>query len=54
LFTITNYNGLDPELQSTSDNNGQTIRNIDVAGYGIDQGNYPHTPGFLFGVNLNF
>lgn len=46
LFTITNYKGLDPELQS-SDINSTT-------GYGIDQGNYPHTPGYLFGINLNF
>ena len=46
LFTITNYDGLDPELQS-SDINA-------TVGYGIDQGNYPHTPSYLFGVNLNF
>jgi len=54
MFTVTKYKGLDPELQSTSDNNGQTIRSIDQAGYGIDQGNYPHTPAYLFGLNLNF
>lgn len=52
LFTITKYKGLDPELQPTSDNSGQTINSVYT--FGIDQGNYPHTPAFLFGVNLNF
>ncbi|MEO8861687.1 MAG: TonB-dependent receptor [Ginsengibacter sp.] len=52
MFTITKYKGLDPELQSTSDNNGQHINS--VYAFGIDQGNYPHTPSYLFGVNLNF
>jgi TonB-linked SusC/RagA family outer membrane protein len=47
LFTITKYEGLDPEL-SSPDPNAQTPL------FGIDQGNYPHTPSFLFGVNLNF
>ncbi len=52
MFTITKYKGLDPELQSTSDNNGQNINSVYT--FGIDQGNYPHTPAYLFGVNLNF
>lgn len=47
LFTITKYKGLDPELQSS--NNGSP-----VAGFGIDNGNYPHTAAFIIGVNLNF
>ncbi|HUS02969.1 MAG TPA: TonB-dependent receptor [Chitinophagaceae bacterium] len=46
LFTITKYNGLDPELQSNDINN--------TIGFGIDQGNFPHTRGYLVGVNLNF
>ncbi len=46
LFTITKYDGLDPELQSSDINN--------TVGFGIDQGNYPHTAAFLIGVNLNF
>jgi TonB-dependent starch-binding outer membrane protein SusC len=50
LFTITKYDGLDPELQSQP-NNGQINR---TNAFGIDQGNYPHTASFLFGVNLNF
>ena len=46
LFTITKYKGLDPELQSSDIGNN--------TGFGIDQGNYPHTAGYLVGVNLNF
>ncbi len=46
MFTITKYKGLDPELQSSDIGN--------TVGYGIDQGNYPHTPAYLFGINLNF
>jgi hypothetical protein len=46
LFTITPYKGLDPELQSSDLTNTRQ--------YGIDQGNYPHTPSYLAGVSLNF
>lgn len=46
LLTFTKYGGLDPELQSSD------IRN--TVGFGIDQGNYPHTPSFIVGVNVNF
>jgi hypothetical protein len=52
LFTITNYNGVDPELQSFPNFNAGTVDN--TSGFGIDAGNYPHTPLFLVGVNLNF
>ena len=51
LFTITKYNGLDPELQSQPNSSGQIVSTFE---YGIDQGSYPHTPSFLFGINLNF
>ena len=51
LFTITDYQGLDPELPSQPNSNGQIV-NTNM--YGIDQGNYPQTPRFLFGLNLNF
>jgi hypothetical protein len=51
LFTITKYNGLDPELPSQPDSNGRIVNTFE---YGIDQGSYPHTPGYLFGINLNF
>ncbi len=46
LFTVTKYKGTDPELQSSDINN--------TVGFGIDNGNYPHTPAFLVGLNLNF
>ena len=49
LFTITNYDGLDPEigLQSyTSDD-----RNLDI---GVDRGIYPSSQTFTFGININF
>lgn len=51
LFTITKYNGLDPELQSeqAADNSGSSNNY-----FSVDQGNYPHTPEYLIGVNLNF
>ena len=51
LFTITDYDGLDPELPSQPNSNGQIVN---TSMYGIDQGNYPQTPRFLFGLNLNF
>jgi hypothetical protein len=43
---MTKYTGLDPELQSSDIGNN--------TGFGIDQGNYPHTAGYLVGLNLNF
>ena len=46
LLTLTKYKGLDPELQSSDIGN--------TVGFGIDQGNYPHTPSFILGVNINF
>jgi TonB-linked SusC/RagA family outer membrane protein len=48
LFTITNYNGLDPELQSSDAGSGGNTS------FSVDQGNYPHTPAYLIGVNLTF
>lgn len=47
MFTVTKYKGLDPEL-SSPDPNARTPL------FGLDQGNYPHTPSYLVGVNLNF
>jgi isoleucyl-tRNA synthetase len=51
LFTITKYKGLDPELASQPNSNGQIVNTFE---YGMDQGNYPHTPGYLVGININF
>src|SRR5690606_39249700 len=42
LFTITKYSGLDPEVSG-----GTTT-------FGIDEGSYPASRQFLFGVNLTF
>ena len=50
LFTITNYTGLDPEVQSQANGNGvppsQSV--------GIDYGNYPPSKTYLVGVSLTF
>ncbi len=47
LFTITKYTGLDPELQTSLQN--------DNTSFGIDFGNYPsNQKQFLVGVNLTF
>lgn len=46
LFTLTKYKGLDPELQSYDFTKAK--------GFGMDQGNYPHTAGFLIGLNVGF
>jgi TonB-dependent starch-binding outer membrane protein SusC len=51
LFTVTKYKGLDPELPSQPDSNGRIVNTLE---YGVDQGSYPHTPAYLFGINLNF
>ncbi len=51
LFTITKYEGLDPELPTQPDSNGNIFRTHQ---FGIDQGSYPHTPSFLVGLNINF
>lgn len=41
LFTVTKYSGVDPELSGLA-----------VTDFGIDEGNYPSSRTFLFGVNL--
>ena len=47
LFQITNYTGLDPELQSSDQYNNSN--------FGIDFGNYPaNQQTYLVGVNLSF
>jgi hypothetical protein len=42
LFTITRYQGLDPEITG-----GTT-------GFGKDEGSYPNSPQLLFGLNVTF
>lgn len=46
LFTITNYDGVDPEIGESSLNNFLDI--------GIDRGFYPAPRTFLFGLQFNF
>lgn len=47
LFTITGYDGYDPEIgASTSDSNGYV--------YGMDNGRYPSPTTYSFGLNVTF
>ncbi len=49
LFTFTKYTGLDPDINlRTSGNDNQDIH------MGIDEGAYPVSKSFLFGVRLTF
>lgn len=52
LWTFTKYTGLDPEMNTSDNLNGEKYRG-DVAA-GIDWGTYPSAKSFIFGVNLNF
>lgn len=52
LFTITKYEGLDPELVPSTSN---LTSGTQSAAFGIDYGNYPNNQrSFLIGVNLGF
>ena len=46
LFTITNYSGLDPEVSNPDSNPDRLL--------GVDEGIYPTSQIFTFGINLNF
>lgn len=53
LLTITDYSGLDPEIQAnTNDTRGYDVSS-DLA-VGIDWGTVPAPRTFLVGMNLNF
>lgn len=53
LFTITKYDGLDPELVPSLNVNGSTTNAS--AAYGIDYGAYPNNQRqYILGVNLSF
>ncbi|MEM1359169.1 MAG: hypothetical protein AAGF89_13260, partial [Bacteroidota bacterium] len=43
LFTITNYEGLDPAVGGSADTD-----------FGVDVGNYPVTQSFNFSIALDF
>lgn len=45
LYTITNYSGFDPEVNSFGGDN---------AAKGIDYGTYPQTRNIIFGINVTF
>ena len=47
LFTITKYDGMDPE-------NGMALNSNEPWVTGVDVGNYPNPRTFLFGVNIKF
>ncbi len=46
LFTITKYSGADPEVTASSQGG--------VTDFGVDEGAYPSTRNFIFGINLKF
>ena len=50
LFTITGYDGVDPELQPRFNNNG-SIDNLTI---GVSDNNYPLAAIYSLGVNLKF
>jgi TonB-linked SusC/RagA family outer membrane protein len=43
IWTLTNYQGLDPMVGGAADTN-----------FGIDVGNYPVTPSYMFNISLGF
>ncbi len=51
LFTLTDYPGLDPEVNTTGTDNQNVGNRLSM---GIDQGAYPSTKTFFFGARLGF
>lgn len=49
VFTITGYDGLDPEVNANTDQNKQAYPTL-----GLDWGTYPRARSFVFGLNLTF
>lgn len=43
LFTVTNYSGLDPDLNNSGD-----------TAFGVDEGNYPLVKQYLIGLRVGF
>lgn len=52
IFTITNYSGMDPEVNAFSPNRGTS--GADRAVFGIDYGTYPQVRTFIIGLKANF
>ena len=46
LFTLTKYSGTDPEVTASGQGG--------VTDFGVDEGAYPSTRNFIFGINLKF
>ena len=51
LFTLTKYDGMDPEIGSFNGTNGNSS---DAWVSGVDMGYYPHPRTFIVGLNLAF
>lgn len=49
VFTITNYSGLDPEVNTNLSQNNAIYPTL-----GLDFGSYPRARSFILGLNLNF
>ena len=49
LLTFTKYTGLDPEIYTSSNGQGDGVRAV-----GIDWGTYPSARIYTLGLNLNF
>ena len=53
IWTITGYNGLDPEFTNAYVRQDDTSTRVDLL-KGVDMGGWPTTMRFLFGVNFAF
>ena len=49
LFTITNYEGYDPEVNYLSEGATDSNRNL-----GLDYGSYPNAKSYTLGINIGF
>ena len=59
IFTVTNYEGYDPEIGGSYNPRGVSSSNTgsggrSMANRGIDRGNYPVTRKFIVGIQLDF
>jgi hypothetical protein len=51
LFTITNYSGLDPEVNTRGSDSGGVANRLWI---GIDQNGYPNAKVYAAGLKLSF
>ncbi|UOG75412.1 TonB-dependent receptor [Hymenobacter tibetensis] len=49
LLTVTNYDGIEPEIAASNYVNGQFVTSL-----GIDRGSYPQSRTFIAGINIGF